>query len=226
MPNPRPVIRVLIADDNRVVRKGLRIQLEAVTGIRVIGEVSNGEDAVSVARSESADVVLMDLQMPKLTGAQATRELTRSRATHPVAVIVMTSFAVDHYVTEALDAGAVGYLLKSHDSDQLVAAIHAAARGEAVVSSRVTGAMLREFVRRGGEDRDRTVVGALTPAERRVVMTLASGVTSNEALAASLHLSIHTVRSQLRSALKKTGTEDRTQLALWGAKNTATEARD
>ncbi len=212
-------IRVLIADDNRTVRRGLRIQLETVPGIRVIGEVSNGVDAVTVARNEEADVVLMDLQMPGMTGAEATRELTRSRATHPVAVIVMTSFAIDHYVTDALDAGAVGYLLKSHDSDQLITAIHAAARGEAVVSSKVAGTMLREFIRRGQGGSTTDALTVLSHAERRVVASLSSGVTSTEAIAEHLHVSVNTVRSQLQSALKKTGTSDRTQLALWGARN-------
>ena len=95
-------IRVLIADDNRSVRKGLRLQLEAARGIHVLGEVSNGSDAVTVARRERADVVLMDVQMPGMSGVEATRELTRSTTAPPVAVIVMTSYAIDAYVTDAL----------------------------------------------------------------------------------------------------------------------------
>jgi DNA-binding NarL/FixJ family response regulator len=210
-------IRVLIADDNKNVRRGLRLQLEAVRDIRVIGEVANGADAVTVARSENADVVLMDLQMPGMTGAAATRELAGDET---IAVIVMTSFAIDAYVTEALDAGAVGYLLKSHDSDQLVSAIRSASRGEAVVSSRVTGTILREFVRRGTADAaDPEVASVLSAAEHRVVSALASGVTSNDALAEHLHVSVHTVRSQMQSALKKLELNDRTQLALWGVKH-------
>lgn len=212
-------IRVLIADDNRSVRRGLRLQLDAAPGIRVIGEVANGADAVTVARHERAEVVLMDMQMPGMTGAEATRELTSATDGPPIAVIVMTSFAIDGYVTAALDAGAVGYLLKSHDSDQLVAAIHAAARGEAVVSSRVAGTLLREFVRRGAAAPGEADAVGLTAAERRIVATLASGITSNDALAEMLHVSVHTVKSQLQSALRKTGLSDRTQLALWGARN-------
>jgi DNA-binding NarL/FixJ family response regulator len=216
MTRPAP-IRVLIADDNRSVRKGLRLQLEAATGLQVIGEVANGLDAVSVARLERADVVLMDLQMPGMTGVEATRELARSATEQPIAVIVMTSYAIDAYVTDALDAGAVGYLLKSHDSDQLVTAIHAAMRGEALLSGRVTTPVLREFVRRGAADPD--TVARLSTAERRVVAVLSSGTTSNEGIAERLRVSVHTVRSQLQSALKKVGMEDRTQLALWGARN-------
>jgi len=212
-------IRVLIADDNRNVRRGLRLQLEAVPGIRVIGEVVNGADAVTVARNEHADVVLMDMQMPGMNGAEATRELVHGDSEQKVAVIVMTSFAIDSYVTDALDAGAVGYLLKSHDSDLLVHAIHAAARGEAIVSTRVAPTMLREFVRRGAQSGAPERMDSLTVAERRVVAALASGVTSNEAIAMRLHVSVHTVRSQLQSALKKSGLADRTQLALWGARS-------
>lgn len=211
--------RVLIADDNRVVRRGLRLLLDSVSDIRVIGEVSNGIDAVTVARSEHADVVLMDLQMPGMTGAEATRQLSHPTSGTSIAVIVMTSFSIDGYVTEALDAGAVGYLLKGHDSDQLVNAIYAASRGEAVVSSRVAAPILREFVRRGGHLSTPDTVGVLSAAEKRVVASLSSGITSNEDIARHLHVSVHTVRSQLQSALRKTALEDRTQLALWGVRN-------
>lgn len=213
-------IRVLIADDNRVVRRGLRLQLEGSPGIQVIGEVANGLDAVQVARGERADVVLMDLQMPGMTGAEATRELMRAASgSHRIAVIVMTSFAFDGYVTEAFDTGAIGYLLKGHDAGQLVTAIQAAARGEAIVSPRVTTPMLREFVRRGASLPSPELLDLLTAAERRVVELLSSGVTSNEAIADRLHVSVHTVRSQLHSVLKKMGFTDRTQLALWGLRN-------
>jgi DNA-binding NarL/FixJ family response regulator len=213
-------IRVLIADDNRAVRRGLRLQLEGAPGIQVVGEVSNGVDAVHVARAERADVVLMDIQMPQMSGLSATRLLARpDDGGAPIAVIVMTSFAVDGYVSEALDSGAVGYLLKSHDSDQLVGAIYAAARGEALVSSRVTAPLIREFVRRGGAPEDPEAGAQLTSAERRVISVLAGGITSNEGIAETLQVSVHTVRSQLHSALKKLDLADRTQLALWGARN-------
>lgn len=219
MAQPATQIRVLIADDNRAVRRGLRLQLDNAPGIRVVGEVTNGGDAVSVARAERADVVLMDIQMPGVSGLEATRQLTRSDGQPTVAVIVMTSFALDGYVKEALDSGAVGYLLKSHDSDQLLAAIHAAARGEALVSSRVTAPLLREFVRRGGDEPRFEAASILSAAERNVVSVLATGITSNEAIAEQLHVSVHTVRSHLHAALKKLELTDRTQLALWGFQN-------
>lgn len=212
-------IRVLIADDNRAVRRGLRLQLDTVPDIVVIGEVSNGHDAVFVARSERADVVLMDLQMPGMSGIEATRELTGHGRASDVAVIVMTSFATEKYVNDALDAGALGYLLKSHDSAHLVDAVRSAARGEAIVSTQVAASMIKEFVRRGQVAQPRGPSVALSAAEERVVRVLASGVTSNEAIAAHLHVSVHTVRSQLQAALKKVEAADRTQLALWGQRN-------
>ncbi|WP_242497711.1 response regulator transcription factor [Microbacterium protaetiae] len=210
-------IRVLIADDNRVVRRGLRLQLEAVPDIVVIGEVGNGADAVTVARNEKADVVLMDLQMPGMSGIEATRQLAADSTRHS-AVIVMTSFAFDEYVRDALDAGAVGYLLKSHDSAHLLDAIYAASQRQGVVSTRVTAPMLREFVRRRRVPVSEAAE-LLTAAERRVVAVLSSGTTSNEDIAAFLNVSVHTVRSQLQSALKKVGLADRTQLALWAVRN-------
>ncbi|APZ33290.1 DNA-binding response regulator [Microbacterium aurum] len=214
MSNPKR-IRVLIADDNRAVRLGMRLQLDATPEIAVIGEVGNGADAVTAARSEHPDVVLMDLHMPGLGGIEATKQVM---AATPAAVIVMTSFAVDGYVRDALDAGAIGYLLKSHDSERLVDAIHAAYRGDPVVSSRMMAPVLAEFVRRGRAPRFDTALDVLSSAEFRVVATLASGITSNEDIAAKLNVSVHTVRSQLQTALRKTGLTDRTQLALWAAR--------
>lgn len=159
-------IRVLIADDNRSVRKGLRLQLEAGPGIRVIGEVANGADAVDVALAESADVVLMDMQMPGMNGSEATRQILAS-AEGRTAVIVMTSFAADGFIIDALDAGAVGYLLKSYDSDQLVSAVHGAARGDAVVSARAITPVLREFARRRGGAAGRPTPRRSTPCRRQ-----------------------------------------------------------
>lgn len=212
-------IRVLIADDNRLVRKGLRLLLEQADGIQVVGEVATGADAVVVARAERADVVLMDLQMPGMSGLAATRRLVAREDGARPAVIVMTSYSVDRFVLEALDSGAVGYLLKSHDSDLVVSAIRAAARGDALVSSRVTAPVLAELKRRRPTEWDDAMLSRLTPAELRVVVALASGITSNEEIADHLRVSVHTVRSQVKSALRKLTLDDRTQLALWGARN-------
>jgi DNA-binding NarL/FixJ family response regulator len=215
----RKPIRVLIADDNKAVRRGIRVRLEQAENILVVGEASNGVDAVAIARAERADVVLMDLQMPGMHGLEATRELVGPDSDGTVAVIVMTSHAGDGYVLSALESGAVGYLLKSQDSDQVTAAIYAAARGDALVSSHVTGPVLREVARRRGAPPDPVGLSRLSPAERKVVAALSQGMTGNDEIAQHLHLSVNTVRSQLQSAMKKSGVDDRTQLALWGARN-------
>ncbi|MFG6404073.1 response regulator [Microbacterium sp. P04] len=212
-------IRVLIADDNRAVRHGLRVQLAQADGISVIGEVTNGTDAVAIARAERADVVLMDLQMPGVDGIEATRLLAGPQVVDRVSVIVLTSHSGDRYVLDAIEAGASGYLLKGHDSAQLIEAITATARGDAHVSPRVAAHVLRELTRRVPSVSDARVVQSLTPAERNVVARLSRGTTANDEIAAELHVSVNTVRSQVRSALRKVGVEDRTQLALWGARN-------
>lgn len=212
-------IRVLIADDNRAVRRGLRVQLDQSEAITVIGEVTNGKDAVAIARAERADVVLMDLQMPGMHGTEATRMLAGPDVADPIAVIVLTSHAGDAFVLDALEAGAVGYLLKAHDTAHLIDAIFAAVRGDALVSPRVTGHVLRALTRQGPSVADAQVALTLTPAERNVVARLSRGTTSNDEIAAELHVSVNTVRSQVRSAMRKVGVDDRTQLALWGARN-------
>ena len=213
-------IRVLIADDNRAYRKGVRIRLEHAPGIAVIGEVSNGVDAVMAARSERASVVLMDLNMPGGGGLEATRALAGPGVDRPVAVVVVTSHEADRFVIEALDSGAVGYLVKNHDTTQLVEAVRSAASGTALVSTRVTPAVIREFTRRGEQSAMGSASPAiLTSAQLAVARELSRGHTSNEALAARLGVSINTVRAQLHSALKRTQLADRTQLALWAMRH-------
>lgn len=212
-------IRVLIADDNRAVRRGFRVQFEQAEGILVIGEAANGTDAVAIARAERADVVLMDLHMPGQHGIDATRELAGEGSNGKIAVIVMTSHVGDSFILPSIDAGAVGYLLKNHDSDQVIEAVRAAARGHGLVSSRMTSPVLRELARRRPSSGDAEALSRLTPAERRAVAALTRGMTGSEDIAAHLHISVSTVKSQLHSAMRKAGVEDRTQLALWGARN-------
>lgn len=213
-------IRVLVADDNRAYRRGVRIRLEHVTGVTVVGEASNGKDAVMAARSERADVVLMDLQMPGGSGIEATRVIA-SDPDSRTAVVVVTSHDADHFVFDALESGAVGYLLKNHDTRQLIEAIRAAASGNALVSSRVTPAIIRELNRRGDVDplQPGPPLSVLAAAQVDLVRRLSRGETSNESLAESLGVSVNTVRSQLQASLRRTGLADRTQLALWGMRH-------
>ncbi|MDU0366885.1 response regulator transcription factor [Microbacterium sp. KSW4-17] len=210
-------IRVLIADDNRPFRRGVRLRLEQAEGIVVVGEASTGHDAVTAARAERADVVLMDLEMPGTNGIEATRTLVREsqKATR---VIVLTSHGEQDLVLRALSEGASGYLLKTHDGAQLIEAIRAAHRGDGLISTRVTSTLLQQVARSRASDDDRQRQHTLSPSETRVVELLSRGVTSNEAIAKTLQLSANTVRTHIQASLKKTDTADRTQLALWGAR--------
>lgn len=215
--SPKP-IRVLIADDNRPFRRGVRIRLDQADGITVVGESANGQDAVAVARAERADVVLMDLEMPGMNGIDATRLLMEDEGPR-IGVVVLTSHSADAHVLRALEAGASGYLLKTHDTHQLLEAIRAADRGDALMSPRVTAPILRELARRHPAPQDEAALASLSSAERRVVAMLSSGVTTNEDIAAALFVSVHTVRSHVQAAMRKVGVTDRTQLALWGTRN-------
>nr|WP_154923231.1 response regulator transcription factor [Microbacterium testaceum] len=210
-------IRVLIADDNRPFRRGVRLRLENAADITVVGEAATGGDAVARAVAERADIVLMDLEMPGMNGFDATRAIIRE--THGATrILVLTSHGEQNLVLRALAEGASGYLLKTHDSAQLVDALRAAHAGAALVSTRVAAPVIRELAHLRVSDDDRARVRSLSPSETRVVALLSQGITSNEALAGELTVSVNTVRSHVQSALRKVDVADRTQLALWGAR--------
>lgn len=211
-------VSVLIVDDNRTVRRGIRLRLENARGIRVAGEASNGQDAVVLARAERVDVVLMDLHMPGMDGIEATRRIAAERGDH-CRVVLLTSEVSDAFLVEALEAGASGYLLKGHDSDQLLPVIRGTAAGTATISPLVAPRLLRELRESRPTPADPAQRALLTAAEQRVVGLLSSGVTSNEDIARHLCVSVNTVRSQTAAALRKLDLDDRTQLALWGARN-------
>ncbi|WP_438354776.1 response regulator [Microbacterium sp. CJ88] len=216
-------IRVLIADDNRSFRRGLHLQLGQAPGITVVGEAANGRDAVLAAHAERADVVLMDLEMPGMNGVDATRALAQSEGPR-ISVVVLTSHSADAHVLRALEAGASGYLLKTHDTHQLLEAIRAADRGDAVMSPRVTAPVIRELTRVRNSAPD-PAVAALSPSERSVIVLLSGGVTSNDEIAKEIGVSVNTVRSHVQSAMRKVGASDRTQLALWGVRNSLDDFR-
>ena len=210
-------IRVLIADDTRPFRRGVRLRLEHADGITVVGEAATGRDAVRGALAEHADVVLMDLEMPEMNGIDATRAVV-GESGGATRVIALTSHGEDQLVMSALGNGASGYLLKTHDSSQLVEAIRAAHRGDALMSSRVTRSVLTDIAQRRLSDDDSAKVASHSPAEARVVHFLSDGITSNEQLADALVVSVNTVRSHIQSSMRKVGAADRTQLALWGVR--------
>lgn len=147
------------------------------------------------------------------------REILAAKPRKAPRVIVLTSDVSDRFVVEAMTAGAVGYLLKSHDTDRLVDTVRRALDGESTVSPRMTPRILRELTELRPNERDWKGIESLSPAERRVTTVLASGTTTNEEIAAALHVSPYTVRSQITSAIRRLGLADRTQLALWGARN-------
>lgn len=218
IPSPS-ALRVLIADGDRAERRRVRLRLGRVADIQVIGEASNGRDAVTAALAERADVVLMDMQIPGLNASDATRRIMREVRDRQVAVVAVSSFAGDAYVNEALAAGVSGYLMKGRDAHLVVDAIQAAGRGDAVISEKVGAVVLRELARRRVETATPEQLASLTPDERRVIASLCSGLTASGAMAEALHISIHTVRMHLNSAQSKAGVADRTQLAVWAARN-------
>lgn len=207
-------ISVLIVDDHPVVRDGLRGMFESAPGFRVLGEAANGVEAVERAAALDPDVVLMDLRMPVLDGVAATRRL---RAEQPaVRVIVLTTFDDDEEVFAALRAGAAGYLLKDASSAQLVDAVHAAARGEAVLQPSVAAKVVAQFARLTAEPaapRPQPLVVPLSERELEVLRLLAGG-RSNREIAAALFLAEGTVKNHVTSVLGKLDARDRTQAAL------------
>ena len=206
------MIRVLLVDDHPMVRTGLRVFLSESSDVAVVGELSDGETALSFVQREAPDVVLMDLSMPGVDGVAATRAIT---AAHPeVKVVVLTTFVDRERVLEAVDAGAVGYLLKDTDPDELVRSIRAAARGESPFAPRAAQALLADR-----SDRSRGAPAAiLTDREREVLRLVARGL-SNKEIARWLGISEKTVKAHLGGAFQRIGVRDRTQAALWAERN-------
>ena len=202
-------IRVLVVDDYPVVRQGLQALISAKPGITVIGEAADGVEAVRKARSLQPDVILMDLLMPRKDGVEATDEILRE---DPHArILVLTSFFADDRIFSAIEAGALGYVLKDSSSEELVQAIHDVHRGEPSLSPGVVGGLMRE-VRRGPEPRG--VEEPLTERETEVLRLVARGL-SNADIAEALSVSLWTVRSRVSSILDKLRVANRTQAALY-----------
>jgi DNA-binding NarL/FixJ family response regulator len=206
------VIRVLLADDQALVRAGFKLILEAEADIEVVGEASDGTDAVELARELRPDVVLMDIRMPRLNGLEATR-LLRDGSTAP-RIVMLTTFDLDEYVYEALHAGASGFLLKTAPPDQLVAAVRFAAEGEALLAPSITRRLIEEFARRPPPDAGPAAeLDVLTPRELEVLRLLARGLTNSE-IAAELVVEASTVKSHVASLLAKLDLRDRVQAVV------------
>lgn len=205
-------VRVLVADDQAMVRTGFRLILETEPDFEVVGEAADGEEAVRLARELRPDVTLMDVRMPKIDGLQATRLLAGPGVPEPLRVMVVTTFDLDENVHAALRAGACGFLLKDAGPRLLIEAVHAAANGESLVSPSVTARLLAHFAK--GAPRSRPLPEPLTARELDVVRAVARGRTNAE-IAGDLVISLSTVKTHLSAAQRKVNARNRTEVAVW-----------
>ncbi|CAN5545126.1 response regulator transcription factor [soil metagenome] len=208
------MIRVVLADDQALVRAGFRALLAAEDGIEVVGEAEDGDTALALVRETAPDVVLMDIRMPGLDGLAATQQITDDGALAGVRVLILTTFELDEYVFEALRAGASGFLVKHTDPAELVRAVQVVAAGEALLSPSVT----RRLIARFASQPSRTAATPaamveLTDREREVVANVALGL-SNDEIAAALYISTATARTHVSRAMTKLHARDRAQLVV------------
>ena len=204
--------RILLVDDERLVRAGFRMILRAEPGVEVVGEAGDGLEAVEQARKLRPDVVLMDIRMPTLDGLEATRRILAGAGTRPH-IIVLTTFDLDEYVYEALRNGASGFLLKDAPEEQLIAAIRVAADGGSMFAPSVTRRLIEQFARRAGPRRPPPELANLTPRELDVIRLVARGL-SNHEIAAELVVSEHTAKTHVAHILQTLGLRDRVQAVV------------
>ena len=212
-------IRVLVADDQALVRAGFTALLDAQPDITVAGQAENGEQAVSLTRTLIPDVVLMDIRMPVLDGLEATRRIATDPALSGVRVVVLTTFELDEYVFEAMRAGATGFLVKHTEPAELVRAVRVVADGDALLSPSVTRKLVAEFATHAKRPPHSSRLDDLTDREREVMTLIAEGLTNAE-IGSRLFLSPATARTHVSRILLKLGARDRTQLVVmayeWG----------
>ena len=205
-------IRVVIADDQELVRTGFRVILDSELDIEVVGEAGDGREAIEVARRHRPDVVLMDVRMPHLDGLEATRGIVADVEEGP-RVLILTTFDLDEYVYEALRSGASGFLLKDGPAEQLISAVRVVARGDALLAPRITRRLIAEFARSPSPTARPERLDALTGRELDVLKLVARGLTNAE-IARELYVAETTVRTHLGHILTKLGLRDRVQAVV------------
>ncbi|WP_144124207.1 response regulator [Catellatospora sichuanensis] len=206
--------RVLVADDQEIVRTGLAMIVDAQPDLEVVATAADGLEAVRLAERLRPDVCLLDVRMPVLDGIAATRRLAGPGVARPLAVVVITTFDLDDYVYGALRAGARGFLLKDAGPALLSQAIHAAAKGDALIAPSVTTRLLHAFARQDPQAAPRQPVEPLTDREEQVLRALAAGRTNTE-IAADLFISLSTVKTHVGSLMTKLGVRNRVEAAIW-----------
>ena len=207
-------IRVLIADDQDIIRAGLTTILNGQPDIEVVGQAADGHEAVALARRLRPDVCLFDIRMPHLDGVEATRQLAGPDVDDPLAIVVITTFDTDEHVTGALRAGARGFLLKDAGPDLLVHAIRAAAEGDALIAPSVTARLLAHLADSAPATNPKQPIVPLTEREEEVAVTVAQGL-SNAEIADKLFISLSTVKFHVASLMTKIGARNRVQIAIW-----------
>jgi DNA-binding NarL/FixJ family response regulator len=208
------VIRVVLADDQTLIRAGFRVLLDSAEDIDVVGEAADGAQAVRLAGQHQADVVLMDIRMPNVDGLEATRLIGDDESLAGVKVLILTTFESDDYVYQALQAGASGFLVKDTEPAELLQAVRVIARGDALLSPAITRRLIADVVsRRPPRTSPDSSLSELTAREREIMALVAIGM-SNDEIAADLHLSPLTVKTHVSRAMLKLGARDRAQLVV------------
>ncbi|MGW7410322.1 response regulator [Streptomyces sp. NPDC054833] len=222
------IIRVVIADDQPLVRTGFKALIAPAPDLEVVGEASDGHEAVRLAKAAQADLVLMDIRMPVLDGLAATRLITGDEDLAGVKVLILTTFEIDEYVFEALRAGASGFLGKSADAEELLQAVRTVSRGDALLSPAATRTLISRFLatpatRQPLDEAARRGLEALTERERQITTLVATGL-SNDEIAAQLVLSPATVKTHVNRAMVKVGARDRAQLVVFAHRSGLAES--
>jgi DNA-binding NarL/FixJ family response regulator len=208
------MIRVLLADDQALVRAGFRALLDAQDDIEVVGEAADGREAIKLASDLAPDLILMDIRMPAVDGLEATRAIAADASLAGVRIVILTTFDLDEYVFDSLLAGASGFLVKDTEPDDLLSGVRAVARGEALLAPRATKRLIEEFAARAKPTTAPPELAELTPREREILALVGTGL-SNDEIAERLVVSPFTAKTHVSRTMMKLGARDRAQLVVY-----------